>query len=148
MGTDIDTLTPAQRRYVDDVDRRIRRLRNEVWWRTTTIQVLWLIVVLAGAAVTLSNALGGWDWIEPTLGFVVVVAAGAERIFARTSGKAATVDELRRALSHEHRMLVTATGDYADAATAFATFAARCEDAIETHDRRTIEEDRQLLASD
>ena len=25
--------------------------------------------LLAGAGIPLSNALGGWDWIEPTLGF-------------------------------------------------------------------------------
>ena len=147
MATETHSLTPAQRRYVESISRRIRRLRNEVWLRTTTVQVLWLVVVLAGAGIPLSNALGGWDWIEPTLGFVVVAAAGVERIFARTSRKAATVDELRRALAHEYRMLVTAAGDYTDVATAFATFAARCEAAIETHDRRTIEQDQQLFAS-
>ncbi|MGE5210145.1 MAG: hypothetical protein ACM3MM_02720, partial [Acidobacteriota bacterium] len=82
MAPEIESLTSAQRRYVDGVERRLGRLRSEVWLRTTTIQLLWLVVVLAGAAIPLSSALGWWDWIEPTLGFVVVAAAGVERIFA------------------------------------------------------------------
>ena len=145
---EIEALTPAQQHSVDGIERRIRRFRTEVWLRTTTIQLLWLVVVLAGAAIPLSSALGWWDWIEPTLGFVVVAAAGVERIFARTSGKAATVDELRRALAHEHRTFRAATGAYADPTTAFSTFAARCEAAIDIHDRRTVEEDQRLLASE
>lgn len=144
---EIERLTASQHQYVEDVERRVRRLRAEVWLRSTTIQLLWLIVILAGAAIPLSTALGWWSWIEPTLGFVVVAAAGVERIFARTSGKSATVDELRRALAHEHRMLLTATGDYADPTSAFPTFVARCEAAIEHHDRRTIDEDQRLFAS-
>jgi hypothetical protein len=140
-------LTASERRYVDDIERRLRHLSTEVRLRTFTIQAMWLLVVLAGAGIPLSRALGGPSWLEPTLGFVVVAAAGIERIFARTSEKAAAIDELRRALAHEHRTMLAGTGEYVDESTAFATFAARCEAAIADHDRRSVEEDRRLLAA-
>jgi hypothetical protein len=143
----IDGLDEAQRAYLAEIQHRVRRLGTEVWLRTTAIQAMWLVVVLAGAGIPLNTALGGPGWVEPSLGFVVVAAAGIERIFVRTSGKAATVDVLRRALAHECRLLSAGTGGDDEQRAGFESFVERCESAILAHDRQVVEDDRQLLAS-
>lgn len=118
-----------------------------VWARAVTVQLLWLIVVLAGAGIPLNGALGGPSWVEPLLGFVVVAAAGIDKIFGRTSRKAASVDTLRRALARETRLLHAGAPPYADNPMTFATFIKRCERAITKYNRQVIKENRRIFGS-
>jgi hypothetical protein len=143
----MDGLTDEQQKYLDEIQRRTRTAGISMWARGATVQFLWLVVVLAGAGIPLNGALGGPDWVEPTLGFIVVAAAGIDQIFGRTSRKAATVDRLRRALAHETRLLRAGAVPYADDSTAFATFIERCELAIAEYNKRVIKENRRLLGS-
>ncbi len=94
--------------------RRLRAASFAVWLRAGGIQFAWLVILGAGAAIPLSEALidQGWSWVSPTLGFLVVVAAGVERIFGRTTEAAVALDRLRRELAREHRMLTAAAGPY------------------------------------
>lgn len=136
-------MATADRRRGDDeylklMRSRLRSLDLEVRLRNIGIQVLWLVVVVAGAAVPLVVALDWPAWISPVLGFVVVVAAGIERIFSRTTEAAVAVDELRRNLARERRLLLAGSGDYADEARRFGVYVTRTEDAIARFDRRML----------
>jgi len=126
-----------QRTYLSYIEARATAGRYQMWARALSAQALWLVVVLAGAAIPLNTAVGGPAWVEPWLGFTVVAAAGIERIFARTSQKAAAVDSLRRALEQKVRRLQTEAVAPCPEDT-FAKFVDDCEELIDHHNQQVI----------
>ena len=148
---DGNELTKSQRKY-----RRMMRTRLGVadfaaWLRAGGIQMVWLTVLIAGAAIPLSESLipenGGWEWVSPVLGFVIVVAAGIERVFSRTTSAAVALDELRRSLARERRLLLAGSDEYAEADDRFAMYAKRAEDLIAQYDKKIIDYNDQVLRS-
>ena len=87
----------------------------------------------------------GWSWISPTLGFLIVVAAGVERIFGRTTEAAVALDKLRRELAREHRMLVAIAGPYSLADDRFALYAQRTEEHIARYDEQMVAYHSQVV---
>lgn len=86
----------------------------------------------------LNEAVNGPSWVGPALGFVVVVAAGVERVFARTTPAAAAQDTLRRSLSREQRIFLARAGVYSEP-DAFDRYIMRCEELIADYDRTMVE---------
>jgi hypothetical protein len=135
-----------QEKYLTEIRTRAKSARYRMWAREFAAQAIWLIVISAGGAIPLNAALGGPSWIEPSLGFVVVAAAGIERIFARTGGKAAAIDVLRRDLEQlQRRLEATASRPYSKAR--FEQFVEDCECLVSTHNRDVIEQNRWLFSS-
>jgi hypothetical protein len=130
--------------YTRTIESKIRSATLATRLRGFGVQLLWIVVVLAGAGVPLNQALGGPRWVGPVLGFVVVVAAGVERIFSRTTVAAAAHDELRRSLEQEKRLFTARAGSYAGSDAPFAAFASRCEEIIGKHDQTLIAEGRKM----
>lgn len=134
-------------------ERRVSRKRGVAYTaavlRAGGIQAVWLVVLVAGAAIPLTEALvdEGWEWVSPVLGFVVVIAAGLERIFRRTTDAAAALDRLRRSLSRERRLLIAGAGPYAVAQDPFALYAESCEPFIATHDDAMVDYASQAVRS-
>ena len=150
MDDDLAELTPAQHEYLASIKRRAGAAGASAWARAGTVHALWLVVVLAGAGIPLNGALGGPSWVEPSLGFVIVAAAGADKIFARTRHKAAAVDTLRRSLNKQLRLMSTASGDYAgldDPPRAFAKFVNNSELLIDQYDQQVIEQNKQFFGN-
>jgi hypothetical protein len=87
----------------------------------------------------------GWSWVSPTLGFVIVVAAGVERIFGRTTEAAVALDRLRRELAREQRMLTAASGPYSLAEDRFAVSAQRTEEHIARYDEQMVAYHSQVV---
>jgi hypothetical protein len=146
-------MTPAgptrnrkQKKYDRIMATRLRIANLAAWGRASGIQVVWLVVLIAGAAIPLSEALlrEGWTWVSPVLGFIIVVAAGLERIFSRTTEAALALDQQRRDLSRERRLLIARSGPYANAADPEALYAERAEAAIATYDAAMIEYNRRM----
>lgn len=138
-GDDGSSSDPTrQRRYVEQLHARIRTGNAASLLRTGGIQGLWIIVIVSGAGVPLNEALEGPAWVGPTLGFVVVVAAGVERIFGRTTPAAAAQDTLRRGLARERRLFLAGTGPY-QADDAFDLYAERSEGLIASYDQAMVE---------
>ena len=143
-----DTAAPddakRQRRYERKIRFRLRIANVSLLLRAGGLPVIWLVVVVAGAAVPLSEAIieEGWEWVTPTLGFVVVVAAGLERIVSRTTGAAVALDELRRSLTRERRRRLAAVDEYADATTSFAVYVRTAEELFRTYDERMVEHNK------
>jgi len=129
----------AQAEYMQQYDRRLRRMSNAANARIFGIQTSWSVALLAGAAVPLVVALGTATWVTSILGFVVVVASGAERIFARTVGAGQALDRLRRRLAREQRLYLTATGPYSEEGDQFKHFVQRTEDAITAYDTTAVQ---------
>lgn len=115
--------------------------------RAGGIQVVWLVVLVAGAAIPLTEALAddGWSWVTPLLGFTVVVAAGLERILSRTTDAAVALDQLRRNLSRERRLLIARAGPYEQSTDPFPLYSARAEALIETYDLSMVEYYRRIV---
>lgn len=141
MSESLADRTRDRRRFERMVTNRLRVANLAAYMRATGIQVVWFVIIIAGAAVPLTGALvdDGWNWLSPTLGFVIVTAAGLERIFGRTTRAAVALDRLRRELSRERRLMMTRTGPYADAPDPFLVFAERSEASIATYDASMIE---------
>ena len=127
----------AQQKYADQLGSRIRIGNAASGLRTGGIQALWIIVIVAGAGVPLTEALGGPSWVSPVLGFVVVVAAGMERIFGRTTPAASAQDALRRGLAREQRLYRSGATPYG-AADAFDRYAERSERLIAEYDEAMV----------
>lgn len=134
-------------------ERRLRRKRGiadtAAVLRAGGIQFVWLVVLVAGAAIPLTEALvdDGWEWVSPVLGFVVVIAAGLERIFRRTTDAAVALDRLRRNLSRERRLLIAGAGPYATAQDPYALYAESCEGFIATYDDAMVDYSSQAVRS-
>ncbi len=135
-----NSLIPDFLEYDRSIRRRLRIANAAAWFRATGIQVVWLIVLVAGAGVPLTQAIAsdGWDWVNPVLGFVVVVGAGVERIFGRTSEAAVSLDVLRRNLARERRLLITGSHEYATSDDPHRLYAERVEALIGTYDEEMI----------
>ncbi len=130
--------TPAQQRYAAELHRRVRLGNAGALLRTWGIQALWIIVILSGAGVPLNEALDGPYWVGPVLGFLVVVAAGIERVFGRTTPAAAAQDVLRRGLAREQRLFDAGVGDYRGD-DAFERYLRRCEELISAYDESMLD---------
>ena len=141
------TPTGGQETFARLVRRRRRVASFAVWLRAGGIQFAWLVILGAGAAIPLSEALidQGWSWVSPTLGFLIVVAAGVERIFGRTTEAAVALDRLRRELAREHRMLTAAAGPYSLADDCFALYAQRTEEHIARYDEQMVAYHSQVV---
>ncbi len=139
--------TGDSRRFDQMVRSRLRLANLAARLRAGGIQVVWLVVLVAGAAIPLTEALttDGWTWVSPVLGFVVVIAAGLERIFSRTTDAAAALDQLRRELSRERRLMIARSGPYAETEAPHSLFAERAEAVIASYDARMVEYHRQAL---
>ena len=137
-----DGRSEVQQRYLAAVDKRARRADWAVVSRLVGLQTAWAVALLAGAAVSLVQAIPKsveWFpdepvWITALLGFVVVVAQGATQLFARTSGVVKADDALRRNLARERRLFDCGEGPYADAVNQFSLFVERVEAELEKHD--------------
>ena len=128
----------AHQTYVEELRSRIRIGNAASLLRTGGIQALWIVVIVAGAGVPLNEAVGGPDWVAPTLGFVVVVAAGIERVFGRTTPAAAAQDVLRRGLAREQRLFLSRSGPYQDE-DAFEVYTERAERLIAEYDHVMVQ---------
>jgi len=146
-STGISPGTPGQRRYERKLERRIWLADTAARLRATGIQVVWLVILVAGAAVPLSDAVltEDWSWVSPTLGFVIVVAAGLERIFRRTTDAAVSLDELRRKVSRERRLLMAGAEEYAAPDASYALYAERIESHIAEYDRQMVAYAKRVL---
>jgi hypothetical protein len=126
---------------------RLRTANVAAWLRSTGIQIVWLIVLAAGAGVSLTQALApdGWDWVNPVLGFIVVLGAGVERVFSRTTEAATALDVLRRSLARERRLLMAGTDEYATTEHPHRLYAERVEALIATYDEKMVGYNTNIL---
>lgn len=139
--------TVSHQQYDRAIRRRLRVANAAAWFRATGIQIVWLVVLIAGAGVPLTQALAsdGWSWVNPVLGFVVVIGAGVERIFSRTTEAAVSLDVLRRNLARERRLLMAGSDDYAASEHPHRLYAERVEALIATYDEKMIDHNAHLL---
>ncbi len=145
---EVTPATPGQRQYDRLVRRRLFVADAAAWMRAGGIQLVWLVVLVAGAAVPVSEAVlsDDWAWVSPVLGFVIVVAAGLERIFRRTTDAAVPLDELRRNLARERRLLLAGADGYADSDAGYALHVERVERHIAAYDAQMVEYAKRVVA--
>ena len=141
MGKLLETIAqnPEQRAYLREIRRRERRATWSTRGRYVAIHMSWIVVLLAGAAVPLAQALGSPAWVGAVLGFVVVAFQGFDRIFGRTSQGSRSMDLLRRRLAREQRMMLVGGGQYAADVDRVHVFVDRCEDLLVANDDEMIE---------
>jgi hypothetical protein len=125
--------------YLREIRRRDRRARWATRARYTTIHLSWIIVLLAGGAVSLVEVFGLSTWVAALLGFTVVVFQGIDRVFGRTSQGARAMDVLRRGLEHEQRLLLVGADVYATVDDPGALFVERCERLIGENDAAMVD---------
>jgi len=131
--------TPEQRAYLREIRRRDRRATWGTRSRYVSIQLSWIIVLVAGAAVSLTDVFDLPSWVAPVLGFVVVVFQGIERVFGRTSQGSKAMDLLRRKLAHEQRLVLVGGGPYATVGEPMEVFIERCEQLLTENDETMID---------
>jgi hypothetical protein len=139
--TDQQQPTPTDAKeseFIRDLDRRLRRWRVATHVRNGGLQSTWSVALLAGAGVPLVQSLGWSRSVASVLGFVVVVASGAERLFARTADQAEALDNCRRGLESERRLYSTAAGSYTGEPDSFRLFVERTEEITAEFDRRSL----------
>lgn len=148
-STGIAPTTPGQRRYDSTLERRLRLADTAARMRAIGIQTVWLVILVAGAAVPLSDAVlnTGWNWVSPTLGFIIVVAAGLERIFRRTTDAAVPLDELRRKVARERRLLLAGAERYSSPDATYVQYAERVEEHIAEYDRQMVAYAKRVLGA-
>jgi hypothetical protein len=134
----------AEDTYKKEMRRRIRRTTVRTRTRLFTMQMMWVVVLAAGAAVPLATALKWHAWVGPVLGFVVVVASGTERIYGRTTPAAVAWEKLNRELDRQTRLFNTSTLEYAEYAEyarrheRFALYVKHSEKAIRKFDKTML----------
>jgi hypothetical protein len=140
-------LTGDPQKFDQMVRSRLRLANLAARLRAGGIQVVWLVIIIAGAAIPLAEALitDGWTWVSPVLGFVIVIAAGLERILSRTTDAAVALDQLRRELSRERRLLIARSGPYADAEEPLSLYAMRAEAVIASYDASMVDYNRRVI---
>ena len=84
--------------------------------------------------------------VSPTLGFLIVVAGGVERIFGRTTEAAVALDRSQRELAREHRMLTANAGPKSLADDRFALYAQRTEEHIARYDEQMVAHHSQVVS--
>jgi hypothetical protein len=138
---------PSELEYDLAIRRRLRVANAAAWFRATGIQVVWLVVLVAGAGVPLTQAVAsdGWTWVSPVLGFIVVLGAGIERIFSKTTEAAVSLDVLRRSLAGERRQLMSGVGEYAESEDAHRLYAERVEALIAEYDAKMVDYNTRML---
>lgn len=134
-----------RRQYARRIRWRLRMANVAAWMRAGGIQIVWLTILIAGAAIPVSDVLidGGWEWVSPVLGFIIVIAAGLERIFSRTTPAAAAVDELRRNLAHEYRVYLAASDD--GGPDRFDRYVERSEALVADYDQKMIDYNARVV---
>ena len=134
-----------RRQYARRIRWRLRMANVAAWMRAGGIQIVWLTILIAGAAIPLSDVLidGGWEWVSPVLGFIIVIAAGLERIFSRTTPAAAAVDELRRNLAHEYRVYLAASAEGEPGR--FDRYVERSEALVADYDQKMIDYNARVV---
>jgi hypothetical protein len=148
-------ITDEQRQYLKAVNRRVKRADAAVLSRLIGVQVAWIVSLIAGAGVALVQAIGAqvdWlgpnaDWISALLGFLVVLAQGADRLVARTSGVVRAEEDMRRNLAREQRLFHARSGPYRTTDDPFHVFVQRAEVELATHDREVAAYSVSLLQS-
>jgi len=128
--------------FMRRLDRRIRRTRVAALARNAGVQAAWSLTLLAGAGVPLVSSFD-WNATASVLGFVVVVASGAERIFARTADGGEAIERLHRGLASERRLYQACAGPYGDDATRFEQLVERTESLISIYDAAIVETNRR-----
>ena len=132
---------PSDRReeYLAGIERRIVWSDRAMNARGLGQIAAWTVALLAGAGVAVAEVLvDQWRWAPALLGFVVVVAQGADRLFARRRDGAASMDVMRRALTKEKRLYLSGTGVYSDDGTSFETFVERAESILDEYDANSV----------
>ncbi len=140
--------------YVKAVAKRARRANLAVESRLVGIQVTWSVALIAGTGVTVMQAFRqSENWlghnsalITALLGFVVVVAQGADRLLGRTAAGAAPDDVLRRGLARERRLFDAGEGPYKGSDDSFSVFVERVENLLAANDYAVMAYNRQLFA--
>jgi hypothetical protein len=134
-------------RYTRRIRWRLRTANLAAWMRAGGIQIVWLTILVAGAAIPVSDVLidSGWEWVSPVLGFIVVIAAGLERIFSRTTPAAAALDELRRNLAREYRIFLAAPDDHDGGADRFDRYVERSEALVADYDQKMIDYNARVV---
>ena len=131
-------------RYEREISRRLRRSSLAARARAFALQSNWIVILAAGAAVSLSAALDWDDWVGPVLGFVVVIGTGVDRIFSRTTEGSIAVDRLRRELERQRRLYEARQLMYSDNADPFGSYVARVEAAIAEYDEAMVSHSSRL----
>jgi hypothetical protein len=103
------------------------------------IHLSWIIVLAAGAAVSVVEAVDLPSWVAPVLGFVVVLFQGIGRVFGRTSQGSRAMDLLRRRLAHEQRLVLVRAGPYATVGEPMKLFIERCEQLLTENDATMVD---------
>jgi hypothetical protein len=150
----LDAETRARReRYVRELEKRARQARRDVFLLRFGVQLSWAVSLVAGAAISLVQAFGenvGWsegtgNTLTAVLGFVVVVAQGADRLLSRGARGAAASDLLHRTVERERRTLEVGEGPYRGAVDPFSLFVDRMEAALLDDDKAAIRTTQRLL---
>ncbi len=140
MGRQSDDTAIREAAYLAVVERRIKWSDRAMNTRSFGQVFAWTVALLAGAGVAVAEVLASqWRWAPAVLGFVVVVAQGADRLFARTAGGAIAMESMRRMLTKEKRLYLSRAGPYAGAETAFDTFVERVERVLDQYDDASVE---------
>ena len=135
------------------MNRRVRRANAAVLSRVIGVQIAWSVSLLCGAGVALAQVWSGFDdsssnapqWVSALLGFVIVVAQGADRLFARTSGVVQADDQMRRNMAREQRWFQAGAGPYLGSDDPFNLFVDRAEAELALHDQQVSVYSAKLL---
>lgn len=130
--------TPGGQAYLLDVDRRLRQANWLVRGRVGAIQLSWVVVTIAGAAVSVVEVLDAPRWIGAGLGFAIVSFQGLDRIFGRTTEGSRSLDVLRRDLYREKRLFTVGEGPYRGVEDPFGLFVERSEAIVALNDAEEV----------
>lgn len=132
------SLDEAQQQYLDRVEQRVRWADRGMNARSVGQKAAWTIALVAGGAVSLSEAVvSSMDWLPAVLGFVVVVAQGSDRLLRRSEAGSASMDRMRRDLSRENRLFHARASVY-DLDDPFPVFVERVEAILRTYDDESV----------
>ena len=153
MSAELPTPSNRQEEYLEAVERRVRRANAAVLSRVIGVQIAWSVSLVCGAGVALVQLWGvidtsgspGPQWTSAILGFVIVVAQGADKLFARTSGVVRADDEMRRNMARELRWFRAGAGPYLGSDDPFSQFADRAEAELARHDHHVADYSANLL---
>ena len=130
--------TPEHVAYLREIRRRDRRATSATRSRYASIDSSWIIVLAAGAAVALVEAIDLASWVAPVLGR----SRGRPRldqVFGRTSEGSKPMDLLRRRLAHEQRLVLVRGGPYATVGEPMKLFIERCERLLTENDATMVD---------
>lgn len=112
------------------------------------IDTAWGLTLVLGAGVTLSGSLGAPGEIAAVLGFLVVLAQGYQRFWARRADMTGELDELLRKMHQEARRLRANQAPYnGKGSERFANFVDRVEDLMSKYNIESNRLIRRLISS-